>query len=172
MQGEDAFFGPYELFRDRVKLGAEPAFILSAGFSVTDGELRFTDMTGGECVDAVIWTTNPWVAVEESGAEALVGSWSTTFDEVSSSESTLGTYTMLFRNDGTMQFFDPSGEVGYHGDYTVFRDHLEIVGDPDTVSTNFTIEGDELTFTGLTVPGCDDCEPYKLTWEFQPWVRN
>ena len=75
---EDAFFGPYELFRDRVELGTEPT--LSAAFEVTDDELRFSDMTGGECGDVTIWTTYPWVRVEPSDAEALVGSWSTTFD--------------------------------------------------------------------------------------------
>jgi hypothetical protein len=145
---------------------------LSAGFEVTGDELRFSDMTGGGCGDTTIWTTYPWVKVEASDAEALVGSWSTTFAEPPSSESTVGTYTMTFRADGSMQFVDPTGDVGFFGDYSIFRGRLEIVGDPDTVSTGFAIDGDELTFTDLTVPGCDDCEPYKLTWEFQPWVRD
>ena len=167
---DDAFFGPYSVFRDRVELGGEPT--LSTAFSLVNGQLRFSDMTGGECGDVTIWTTNPWVRVQPSDATALVGSWSATFDEEVSPETTLGTYTMTFRDDGTMELIDPSGEVGYYGDYSVFRGRLEISGHTDTVQVAYAIEGDELTFTDLVVPGCDDCEPYVLTWEYQPWVRE
>ena len=117
-------------------------------------------MTGGECGDVTIWTTNPWVKVKPSDAEALVGSWSATFDELLSSESVLGTFTMTFRSDGSMQLAEPSGDIGFYGDYSIFRGRLEISGGEDTVSVAYAIDGDELTFTDMIVPGCDDCEPY------------
>ena len=169
---EDAFFGPYSVFRDRVQLGAEPT--LSAAFSLADGQLRFSDMFGGACGDVTVWTTNPWVKVQSSDTDAtsLVGSWSTTFDEKVSSETILGTYTMTFRDDGTMELSEPAGDIGFYGNYSVFRGRVEISGATDTVSVSYAIDGDELSFTDLVVPGCDDCEPYVLTWEHQPWVRD
>ena len=82
-------------------------------------------MSGGGCGDVTIWTTHPWVEVEPSKDAELVGSWSTTFDEEVSSETQLGTYTMTFRSDGSMQMEEAPGDIGYYGDYSIFRGRLE-----------------------------------------------
>jgi len=48
--------GVYSTWRDRVRIDN-----LTARWSVEGTALRLSDLTGGTCADAVIWTTNPWV---------------------------------------------------------------------------------------------------------------
>ncbi|KRB46351.1 hypothetical protein ASD90_11705 [Terrabacter sp. Root181] len=48
--------GVYTTLRDRVRIDN-----LIARWSFDGTALRLSDMTGGSCGDAVIWTTNPWV---------------------------------------------------------------------------------------------------------------
>jgi TRAP-type C4-dicarboxylate transport system substrate-binding protein len=48
--------GVYSTWRDRVRIDN-----LTARWSVEGTALRLSDLTGGTCADAVIWTTNPWL---------------------------------------------------------------------------------------------------------------
>ena len=51
-----AYDGVYSTLRDRIQIGN-----LNVRWSFDGSALRLSDLTGGSCGDAVIWTTNPWV---------------------------------------------------------------------------------------------------------------
>ena len=75
-----------------------------------------------------------------------------------------GTTTMVV--DGNMlTLFTPGGDVGFAGTYTVFRDQIEVTSPDDTVSANWSFDGQQLVFTNVT----PDQSPFEVTWESHPW---
>ena len=90
-------------------------------------------------------------------------------------EST-GVFTLEFA-DGTVILRTPSGEVGFQAAYTLFRDKFEAVGDPDTLTARWVLDGSRLDFedfeacrTGSPCVPLDELN-YDAVWASHPWVR-
>jgi TRAP-type C4-dicarboxylate transport system substrate-binding protein len=86
-----------------------------------------------------------------------------------------GVFTLELR-DGRVILRDPAGGVGFDAPYTVFRDRLEAVGDPDTLTARWEIDGRRLEFKEFRVCTGSPCVPlgefnYHVVWASHPWVR-
>ena len=71
----------------------------------------------------------------------------------------------------------PSGEVGFQAAYTLFRDKFEAVGDPDTLTARWVLDGKRLEFkdfgacrTGSPCVPLDEFN-YHAVWSSHPWVQ-
>jgi hypothetical protein len=108
---------------------------------------------------------------DRASGGGLEGTWITTITAADGKPGDpTGTFIMTFK-DGHLQATEPSGEVGFYGDYTIFRHRLVVTGGPDELRTNFYVAGGTLTFTDVTLPGCNDCRPYHVVWETHSWTR-
>ncbi len=91
-----------------------------------------------------------------------------TADDVADKGWELGGSTGTFRiviDDATMTVLDPpNGEAGFVGHYTVFRDRIEVTDGTDTVTANWSFDGDNLTFTNVT----PEHTPFEVVWESHP----
>jgi len=91
-------------------------------------------------------------------------------------ESTAGVFQMEF-NDGVLILREPNGEVGFQASYSLFRDRIEALGDPDTVTARWSLDGTRLRFTDIGTCGgtacvpSDEVNPYDVVWGSHPWVR-
>jgi TRAP-type C4-dicarboxylate transport system substrate-binding protein len=75
-----------------------------------------------------------------------------------------GTFRFVI-DDATITLFDPpDGEAGFVGHYTVFRDRIEATDNTDTVTANWSFDGEQLTFTNVT----PEQTPFEVVWESQP----
>ena len=87
-----------------------------------------------------------------------------------------GVFTLQF-TDGTVILRDPHGEVGFQAPYTLFRDKFEAVGEPDTLTAQWTYDGTKLAFkefgacsTGSPCVPLDEFN-YHVVWASHPWVH-
>jgi TRAP-type transport system periplasmic protein len=91
--------------------------------------------------------------------------------------STVGVFRMVFE-DGEVSILDPPDyEIGFRASYNVFRDQIEAVGDPDTVTARWSFDGKNLRFSDVDScegPSCTPdggADPYTVVWGSNPWVR-
>lgn len=171
---ENGWHGRYQVFRKTLELredGVEEP--LSATWTFDGRLLTLSGMTTPWCDAKAVWTSNPWrlVSKAEQPALTLEGTWTTVLTAADGIDESPGTFTMTFDGD-SLQLTDPSGEVGFYGDYTAFRNKLAVTGGPDELHATYHLTGDRLTFRDVTVEGCPDCTPYVVTWESHPWVRQ
>jgi TRAP-type C4-dicarboxylate transport system substrate-binding protein len=164
--------GTYRVFRDQIEFIDSS---MTATFTFDGKTLTLSDLRGGECGDATIWTTKPWVRVTGgSGGSQLEGTWTTTLSEADwagvSDRGPADKFTLTFQ-DGFVTVTDPGGEVGYRAKYRTFRDRIETSGHDDVLTASFVLDGDKLTFSDIEVPGCNNC-PYVVVWGSHPWVRQ
>jgi TRAP-type C4-dicarboxylate transport system substrate-binding protein len=121
-------------------------------------------------VDAPPDTFHCSAGSDRASGASLEGTWTTTITAADGKPGDpRGTFNMTLK-DGHLQLTDPSGEVGFYGDYTTFRDRLQVTGGPDVIRADFQVDGGTLTFTDLSGPGCGDCRPYAIVWESHPWT--
>jgi TRAP-type C4-dicarboxylate transport system substrate-binding protein len=166
--------GTYQVFRDQIELSGDDT--LTATFTIDGDSLTLSDMRGGGCGDATIWTTNPWVLVTEGSEEpTLKGRWTTTLTEGDwageAGGGPAGAFTLTFE-DGVVTVTDPGGEVGYRANYRAFRDRIETSDNDDVLTASFVVDGDTLTLSDIESPGCTDCGSYAVVWGSHPWVRQ
>lgn len=57
--------GTYTVLRDRIEIHDRGVGLLTGHWSFSDGQLRISDVTGGECGDRAIYTTHPWTLVSD-----------------------------------------------------------------------------------------------------------
>ena len=82
-----------------------------------------------------------------------------------------GVFRMIF-DASELTFIGPNGD-GEQGDYTVFRDQIEVQFAPDFIITaRWSLEGDALTFTDVRTPGGDGPNAITVIWESHPWVKT
>jgi TRAP-type C4-dicarboxylate transport system substrate-binding protein len=87
-----------------------------------------------------------------------------------------GVFTMEF-TDGALILREPNGQVGFEAPYTLFRDTIEAVGDPDTVTAQWSFDGTRLTFKdvgsciGTPCTPAGEANPYTVVWGSHPWMR-
>jgi TRAP-type C4-dicarboxylate transport system substrate-binding protein len=190
---KEGFIGTYNVFRDQIELqdGTVP---LVAHWTLDGPNLVFEDIENGRCDDEVVWTTHPWVLVEEAEPPATHpaepphgetsipnGIYTTTVtrqdaletcpelvpDEFPGNESTYE----LTLDDGFVTLAHESGgqrDVTLTGSYTVFRDRFtfEADTDSDTFAVRWAIDDNTLTFTDMEAPFCG----YDVVWTSHPFV--
>jgi TRAP-type C4-dicarboxylate transport system substrate-binding protein len=61
---EPGFIGSYEVFRDWIEL-ADSMGRFTTHWTFDGTNLVLSDMEGGECGDEIVWTTHPWIRVDE-----------------------------------------------------------------------------------------------------------
>ena len=171
---EHGYSGTYRVFRDQIELTDNTP--LTAHVDVDDERLVLSDMTGGQCGDWAIWTTSPWVRVEdEAPTDELVGLWTAELTASDWSDAGFdgpaGRFTMSFE-DGWVRVVDPSGETGYQGSYLAFRGRLTTSDSIDELRASYRVSGDRLYLTDVSVPGVDDGGPYIVVWASHPWTRQ
>jgi TRAP-type C4-dicarboxylate transport system substrate-binding protein len=174
-QRDNGWHGTYRTFRHTLQLIEDGvATPQSATFTFDGKQLVLRDLRPAECDGRTVWTSNPWTLVDRARAGSnLEGTWTTTITAADDKQpgDPKGRFVMTFK-DGHLQLTEPSGEVGFYGDYTAFRDRLQVTGGPDVIRADFRVDGDTLTFTHLSGPGCGDCRPYAVVWESHPWHRQ
>jgi TRAP-type C4-dicarboxylate transport system substrate-binding protein len=77
----------------------------------------------------------------------------------------VGTFAIHI-GEGTFETIQPTGESGFFGRYTVFRDQIEIVSGEDTVTATWSVEGDQLLFTDIEPAN----SPYDVVLGAHPWT--
>ena len=89
----------------------------------------------------------------------------------------VGVFTMVIENGELTLLDPPDDEIGFRATYSVFRDQIEALGDPDTVTARWSFDGTTLTFTDVgscTGSSCSpggEANPYVVVWGSHPWVR-
>ena len=79
-------------------------------------------------------------------------------------QGSTGTFRIVI-DDTTITSLDPpNGETGFVGHYTVFRDRIEVTDGTDTVTANWSFDGDNLIFTNVT----PEHTPFEVVWESHP----
>ena len=84
---------------------------------------------------------------------------------------------MVIENGELTLLDPPDDEIGFRATYSVFRDQIEALGDPDTVTARWSFDGTTLTFTDVgscTGSSCSpggEANPYVVVWGSHPWVR-
>ena len=76
-----------------------------------------------------------------------------------------GTFRFVI-DDATVTVLDPPNhEAGFVGQYTVFRDRIEVSDGSDTVTANWSFDGENITFTDVTPAQ----SPFEVIWESRPF---
>ena len=186
--GGVGFDAPYTLFRDKFEAVSDPD-TLTARWTFDGRTLEFKDFaacTGSPCVSTgelayhVVMASHPWV-LRRAKRTPIDGTYETTITrddwvQAGMEGAATGVFTLEF-TDGTVILREPNGEVGFDAPYTVFRDTFEAVGDPDTLTAQWTFDGTRLRFRDLGVCGASPCArsdevtPYHVVWESHPWTR-
>ena len=86
-----------------------------------------------------------------------------------------GVFRMIF-DAGQWTFIGPirDGEPkdGEQGDYTVFRDQVEVdISEDFRITARWSLDGDALTFTDVSTPR-DGPNAITVIWESHPWVKT
>jgi TRAP-type C4-dicarboxylate transport system substrate-binding protein len=169
---EHAYSGTYRVFRDKIELTDNTP--LTADFEVDDRRLVLSNMTGGQCGDAAVWTTSPWVRTNKS-ADELAGTWTTTLStsdwEDAAMDGPAGTFTLTFA-DGHVTVTEPSGTIGYRAAYDAFRGLVVTSGNEDELRASYRVDGDQLVISDLTLNGSDEPSPYTVVWTTHPFSRQ
>ena len=87
------------------------------------------------------------------------------WNSIGSTGNDTGTFKFII-DAGTITIVEPGGGIGFHGSYTVFRDRIEVTDNIDTVTANWSFDGEQLTFTDVTPAG----SPFEVVWESHPWT--
>ena len=130
-------------------------------------------------------TEAPGCAASDSGGSASAGIPEGTYETTITREDYAdwgvevehtGVFTLEFR-DGVVISREPSGEVGFDATYTLFRDKFEAVGDNDTLTARWVLDGTKLEFkdfgacsTGSPCVPLDEFN-YHVVFASHPWVR-
>ncbi len=171
---EHGFSGSYRVFRDKIEL--EDNTPLIANVDVNADRLVLSDMTGGQCGDAAIWTTSPWRRVDTTApSDELEGVWTTQLRAADWSEAGFqgpnGTFTITFK-EGYVIVTNPGGEIGYQAGYSAFRGRLVTSDSPDELRVSYRVEGDELVLSDLTLNGSEGPSPYSVVWTSHSFTRQ
>ena len=81
-------------------------------------------------------------------------------------DPTTGTFTMELDSGDVTTYEPETGEIGFRGTYTVFRDQIELTGPEDTVTARWSFDGRRLSFADIVGP-----VPYVVVMGSHPWVR-
>jgi TRAP-type C4-dicarboxylate transport system substrate-binding protein len=169
---EHGYTGTYRVFRDKIELTDNTP--LTADFDVSGNRLVLSNMTGGQCGDAAIWTTSPWVRTNR-GADELAGTWTTRLSasdwKDAGMDSSAGEFTLTFA-DGYVTVTEPSGTIGYHATYDAFRGLIVTAGSEDDLRASYRIDGNRLLISDLTVNGSHRPSPYTVVWTTHPFTRQ
>jgi len=171
---EHGYSGSYRVFRDQIEL--EDNTPLTAHLDVDAERLVLSDMTGGQCGDAAIWTTSPWVRVDKSAAsDELDGTWTTRLSAGDWREAGLqgpaGTFTLTF-DDGYVVVTDPEDEIGYQARYSAFRGSLVTSESPDELRVSYRVDGDQLVLSDMSLNGSEEPSPFSVVWTSKPFTRQ
>jgi hypothetical protein len=171
---EHGYGGSYRVFRDRIELGDNTP--LTANVDVDADRLVLSDMTGGQCGDAAIWTTSPWMRVDTSApSDELEGVWTTQLgaDEWRDAgfEGPAGIFTLTF-DDGYVVVKNPGGEIGYQAGYSAFRGRLVTTDSPDELRVAYRVDGDQLVLSDLTLNGSEEPSPFSVVWTSRRFTRQ
>jgi TRAP-type C4-dicarboxylate transport system substrate-binding protein len=171
---EHGYGGRYRVFRDQIELGDGTP--LTANVDVTADRLVLSDMTGGQCGDAAIWTTSPWTRVDKpSATDELDGAWTTELSDADWSaagfDGPAGTWTLEF-GDGWVIGTQPDGQIGYQARYSAFRGRLVTSDSPDELRASFRVDGDELVLSDMTLNGSEEPSPFSVVWTSHPFTRQ
>ncbi len=63
---EMGWYGSYRVFRDRFELIESPGHSMTTHWAFDGKALTLSDLRNGECGDATVWTTHPWVLKRET----------------------------------------------------------------------------------------------------------
>lgn len=77
-----------------------------------------------------------------------------------------GVFTMVFDRDQFSVLQPTTNEAGFAGTYSVFRDRVEMTDGVDTVSANWSLDGNRLVFTSVLPAG----SPFELLMAAHPWT--
>lgn len=171
-QRQAGFIGTYEVFRDRIELTDDQG-TMTARWTFDGKNLTFTDLEGGECGDVTVWTTHPWVLVRPAdAAERAIfpeGRFETTVTTDdwgdTGTERTVGVFTLVVDSE-ELTILEPSGDVGFKGTFTVFRDQIEATDGRDTITARWSFDGEALTFTDVA----PENSPFDVVWASHPWL--
>jgi TRAP-type transport system periplasmic protein len=171
---EHGYSGSYRVFRDQIEL--TDGTPLTAHLDVDADRLVLSDMSGGECGDAAVWTTSPWVRVDASApSDELEGIWTTHLSAADWREAGIegpgGTFTLTF-DEGYVMVTDPGGDIGYQAPYSAFRGRLVTSDSTDELRVSYRVDGDELALSGLTVNGSEGPSPFSVVWTSRPFARQ
>jgi TRAP-type C4-dicarboxylate transport system substrate-binding protein len=79
----------------------------------------------------------------------------------------LGTFTLVIDAE-TLTIIEPgSGDIGFKGTYSVFRDTIEVTDGLDVVTARWSFDGERLSFTDVT----PENSPFEVVWESHPWEK-
>ena len=91
---------------------------------------------------------------------------------------TVGVFTMVFES-GELTILDPAEDrIGFRASYSVFRDQIEVQGNPDNGHRRWSFDGTNLSFTDVgsceeasCTPAAGGASPFTVVWGSNPWVR-
>jgi TRAP-type C4-dicarboxylate transport system substrate-binding protein len=175
------WLGSYRVFRDRFELHeASTGGVMTALWSFDGRRLTLSDLKNGECGDETVWTTHPWVLLKPAATTTPTstvphGTYTTTLTTSDWTSRGLtgkaGAWTVAFEH-GDMTMTDPTGKPGFRATYSLFRDRIKAVTGTDTIVARWTLDGDLLTFSEATFPGCSDCAPYAVVLASHAWHQG
>lgn len=174
---EIGWAGTYRAFRDRFELTEGTGAVMSALWRFDGGALQLSDLQHGECEDAVVWTTHPWVLQlpTSGGGAPPAGSYRTTITAADWAAKGLtgsvGEYTLTVAAD-TATLTEPDGSLGFTDPVMLFRDRVEIVIGTDTVTATWTATGNRLQLADVGSGDCADCGPYAVVLGSHPWQKT
>lgn len=161
---------------------------LRSAFEPVYAELRSDSDTGAYLTAITALKSEIAAAAEapicdpESGTPASSGFPEGTYESTVTSDDwpgqayDTGTFTQVF-DSGEMTVYQPkTGEIGFRGTYTVFRDQIEVTGPEDTLTARWSFDGERLRFTDIEVCTGSSCSTsdgnrYIVVWGSHPWVR-
>jgi TRAP-type C4-dicarboxylate transport system substrate-binding protein len=169
---EPGWQGTYRTFRDTLELAeggsVEP---LSMTWDFDGSQLTLSRMRTEFCDHKTIWTSHPWRFVQPPGDAVegnyqMVATWSETEPAGCPPGGEEGTadeviYDLSLR-DGRLEMWvriggpDAPKDVGIVGDYSVFRDRLELTNTDVTLSMRFEVDDEAITFSDLEGGECGD----------------
>jgi TRAP-type C4-dicarboxylate transport system substrate-binding protein len=174
---EIGWAGNYRVFRDRFELTETTGATMTAVWSFDGASLRLSQLQNGECEDAVVWTSRPWVLEQppDNAAARPSGVYRATVTGADWAAKKLtgqvGDYTLTFTADA-VTLTEPDGGRGFTGSFRLFRDRIEIVAGQDTLEATWTATGDRLMLGDVTSAACPDCGPYAVVLAAHPWQRT
>ena len=170
---EHAYTGTYRVFRDKIEL-TDDNTTLTADFDVDKQRLVLSNMTGGQCGDAAVWTTSPWARANAS-ADELAGTWTTTLRAGDWKDAGIdgpdGRFTLTFA-DGYVTVTGPDGSIGYRAAYDAFRGVVVTSGNEDRLRASYRVNGNQLMISDLSLNGSHQPNPYIVVWTTHPFSRQ
>jgi hypothetical protein len=174
---EIGWAGTYRTYRDRFELTEGTGAVMTALWMFDGSALKLSDLQHGECEDAVVWTTHPWVLERSSGSTGgkPSGAYTTTVTAADWAakrlQGSVGTFILTFTGH-TVTLTEPGGGLGFTGSFTLFRDRMEIITTDDTLTAGWTTTGNRLQIADVRAGTCTDCGPYAVVLGSHPWQKT